>query len=200
MNTLGNLNELYWKRKPTWRKDLITYNSHPRIMFPFIWCVIIWRRGEGSFEIGCPRSRGWKNFLRSWSRGVEDLKNWTIFMNVICVSSLIIYLCIHGKCSPWDYVTKLRDNQIFKALLRIKKSFRSIGFDLAKHLLVSPPSHPCTGWVNFDWSGNHEIIVYLFIYSYYVFVFVWLSKDTTHWNIHNFHNYQHWKGFIVFIS
>ena len=39
-----------WKRKPTWRKDLITYNSHPRIMFPCVWLVIIWR-GD-SFEIG----------------------------------------------------------------------------------------------------------------------------------------------------
>ena len=44
----------------------------------------------------------------------------------------------------------LRDNQIFKALLRIKKSFMSIHFNLAKHVLVSPPNHLCTGWVNFD--------------------------------------------------
>ena len=44
----------------------------------------------------------------------------------------------------------LRDNQIFKALLRIKKLFMSIHFNLAKHVLVSPPNHLCTGWVNFD--------------------------------------------------
>ena len=35
----------YWKQKPTWRKDLITYNSHPCIMFSFNWLVIIWRGG-----------------------------------------------------------------------------------------------------------------------------------------------------------
>ena len=35
----------YWKRKLTWKKDLITYNSHPWIMFPFNWLVIIWRGG-----------------------------------------------------------------------------------------------------------------------------------------------------------
>ena len=42
------------------------------------------------------------------------------------------------KRSPRDGVIKLRDNQIFKALLWIKKSSKSIDFDLAKHALVSP--------------------------------------------------------------
>ena len=58
----------YWKWKPTWRKDLITYNSHPRIMFPFNWLVITWRGGS-SFEIGRPGSSSWKNFGRSWTKG-----------------------------------------------------------------------------------------------------------------------------------
>ena len=35
----------YWKRKSTWRKDLITYNSHPWIMFSLSWLDIIWRGG-----------------------------------------------------------------------------------------------------------------------------------------------------------
>ena len=65
----------YWKRKPTWRKDLITYSSHPWVMFSFTWMTIIWREGYGdSFEIGRQRSRGWKNFGRGgqerWGRGV----------------------------------------------------------------------------------------------------------------------------------
>ena len=68
----------YCKRKPTWRKDLVTYNSHPWIMFSFNWLVIIWRRGErGSFGIGRPRSRVWKNFGRTWtSGGWGVLKIW----------------------------------------------------------------------------------------------------------------------------
>ena len=33
----------YWKQKPTWRKDIITYNIHPEVMFSFNWLVIIWR-------------------------------------------------------------------------------------------------------------------------------------------------------------
>ena len=45
------------------------------------------------------------------------------------------------KRSPRDCVTKLRDNGIFKALLRIKKSFKSIDFDLAKHALVFNVNH-----------------------------------------------------------
>ena len=35
----------YWKRKLTWRKDLITYNIRPWIMFSFNWLVVIWRGG-----------------------------------------------------------------------------------------------------------------------------------------------------------
>ena len=77
---------------------------------------------------------------------------------------IVIYLCIHGKWFPWDYVTKSRDTWVFKALLRIKKSFKSIDFDLGKHLLVSSPIHPTTSWVDFDWSRNYEItVIYLCI-------------------------------------
>ena len=43
------LRSWYWKRKPTWRKDLITYNNHSRIMFLFNWLDIIWRVGGGWF-------------------------------------------------------------------------------------------------------------------------------------------------------
>ena len=35
------------------------------------------------------------------------------------------------KRATWDCVIKLHDNPIYKALLRIKKSFKSIKFDLA---------------------------------------------------------------------
>ena len=59
------------------------------------------------------------------------------------------------KRSPRDYVIKLCDSWIFKALLWIQKSFKSIVFDLAKHALVSPLTHPRTGWVNFAWSGSY---------------------------------------------
>ena len=72
-------------------------------------------------------------------------------------------------------VIKLRDNQIFKALLRIKKLFKSIDFDLAKQALVSPPTHLCTGWVNFDWSGGYEIIIDVFTL---VIMYLYLSDST----------------------
>ena len=56
----------YWKRKPTWRKDLITYNSHHWIMFSFNWLVIIWR---GTFIWNWrPSSKRSKNFGRRWER------------------------------------------------------------------------------------------------------------------------------------
>ena len=46
-----------------------------------------------------------------------------------------LFMC-SVKRSMQDCVIKLRDNRLFKALLRIKKSFKSIDFDLAKHVLV----------------------------------------------------------------
>ena len=48
---------------------------------------------------------------------------------------------------PSDCATELSDNWIFKTLLRIKKSFKSIDFDLVKYALVSPLTN---GRVNFD--------------------------------------------------
>ena len=82
----------YWKRRPTWRKHLITCDSHSWIMFSLTdWLYfIIWSGGEGRglFQIGHPRSRVWKNYWRRWTRGMGDLENWTIFMDVIYVSSL----------------------------------------------------------------------------------------------------------------
>ena len=47
-------------------------------------------RGGSSFEIGHLSSRRWKNFGRRWITEVGGLENWTISMDVICVSSLTI--------------------------------------------------------------------------------------------------------------
>ena len=46
--------------------------------------------GEGgsSYEIGRLGSMGWKNFGRRWTKGMTGLANWTIFIDVIGVSSL----------------------------------------------------------------------------------------------------------------
>ena len=48
------------------------------------------RERGGSFEIGRPRSRGWKNIGRRWTKGVGGPGNLTIFIDVICVSSHIL--------------------------------------------------------------------------------------------------------------
>ena len=49
---------------------------------------------------------------------------------------IVIYLCIHENGSRGTVVIKLHDNRIFKALLWIKKSFKSIDSYLGKHALV----------------------------------------------------------------
>ena len=74
---------------------------------------------------------------------------------------------------------KIQFRSSFKALLRIKKLFKFINFN--QEITYQSP-HPSilllTGWVNFDWSGNYELIIYVIILSYYVFVFAWLYKKT----------------------
>ena len=58
-------------------------------MFSFNLLVITWRWGD-PFEIGRTRPRGWKNVGRRWTRWLGGLENWTVFMDVIWVSSLIL--------------------------------------------------------------------------------------------------------------
>ena len=56
----------YWKRKPAWRKDLITCNNHPWIIFSFNWSVIIWRervRGGGFVWNWASKVKGVEEFL-----------------------------------------------------------------------------------------------------------------------------------------
>ena len=45
--------------------------------------------GRGSFEIGRPRSKGWKNVGHSWTRGVGGLEN----LDVIRVSKVYAVFC-----------------------------------------------------------------------------------------------------------
>ena len=90
--------------------------------------------------------------------------NETLTLKIIFVTNA---LKSHSKCHLFMYSQKndlcetadleLSDNRIFKALLWIKESFKSIDFDLAKHVLVSTSTPFWTWWVNFDWSG----IIYL---------------------------------------
>ena len=83
-------------------------------------------------------------------------------------------------------VIKLRNNRIFKALLWIKKLFKSIKFDLAKKALVSPPTHPP---INFDWLGSYEITIDVFpIVVMYLHLFdsTKTQYSTTHLDIQKF--------------
>ena len=125
----------YWKRKPTWRKDLITYKSYPWIILFFNWFVIIWKEwggggSQGSFEIGRSRSRGRKNSGRRWTRGLGGPENWTIFMDVMCVSSLnALFLKVNNELHKinqwfkWFISSKLflssKDNILFFSMNKV---------------------------------------------------------------------------------
>ena len=68
-------------------------------------------RGD-AFEIGRPRSRGWKNFGRRWTGG-GCLENWKIFKNVMCIipikvvnkNVLVGYTAVFGNIFYSKYVT-----------------------------------------------------------------------------------------------
>ena len=79
-------------------------------------------RRRGSFEIGRPVSRRWKNFGRRWTRGLGVLENWTIFMDVICVSSLMpLSTLVSLKSYSWKdlrcYLNLRPNNGVLKWLL-----------------------------------------------------------------------------------
>ena len=83
-------------------------------------CGVIGRRG--SFEIGRPVSRRWKNFGQRWTRGLGALENWTIFMDVICVSSLMpLSTLVSLKSYSWKdlrcYLNLRPNNGVLKWLL-----------------------------------------------------------------------------------
>ena len=89
------INELILKGKAD-LKDLISYNSHPWIMFSFNLLVIIWRGGFVWDWTSKVKGRGGRgNVGRRWTRRVGGLENWTIFMDVLCVSPLIYAWIVH---------------------------------------------------------------------------------------------------------
>ena len=53
----------YWKRKETWRNNLITYNSHPWIIFSFNWLAIICIGGGGGWVKLDVHGQGCKKIL-----------------------------------------------------------------------------------------------------------------------------------------
>ena len=69
---------------------------------------------EVSFEIGRPKSSGGR-ILGVHGQGVGGLENWTIFMDVICVSSLRVQLFFPGN--------KLESKKIITEFLKIAKLF-----------------------------------------------------------------------------
>ena len=71
----------------------------------------------GSFEIGRPSSRRWKNFGRRWTRGVMGLEKWTIFMDFVFVLSLMNVVKSHKT----DHTFKLKkETKSYASLLEIK--------------------------------------------------------------------------------
>ena len=89
---------LFWFRSFTWTVRLLFHSLLERV--------------GGSFRIGRPRSRVWKHFGHRWTEGVGCLKNLTVFMDVICVSSLNlrnlreISFCnkfIHSQIWTWNH-------------------------------------------------------------------------------------------------
>ena len=76
-----------WKLKPTWRKDLISYNSHPWIMC-VLFSLFVYHLERGVVWNWTPKIKGVGECWSQMDKRVGGLENWTIFMDVICLSSL----------------------------------------------------------------------------------------------------------------
>ena len=71
------------------------------------------------FEMGRPRSRGWKNIGRRWTKGMVGLENWTILMDVIFVSSLTYSKILYVK----DLLSGLRRFLAAESPLKMLKNY-----------------------------------------------------------------------------
>ena len=70
--------------------------------------------------------------INSYFYYIDTYKLYTLFFVNIKWNKNNCHLFMYSqKRTPWDCVIKLHDNPIYKALLWIKKSFKSIKFDLA---------------------------------------------------------------------
>ena len=71
----------------------------------------------------------------------------------------VIYLCIHGKYNPWDYVTMKRDVRLFKVSRVCFLHHKSIGFTLTRNKLsVQPPTHSLRYWSPLRITNNNVSI------------------------------------------
>ena len=104
----------YWKRKQTWKKDLITYDTHPWIMFSFNWLVIIWRGRR--FTWGLLTWRRF-NFGRRWARELGSWKLDNFLGRHMCIIHWIKSL-LDSKylwnCKQWTEIFFLPMKEIWK--------------------------------------------------------------------------------------
>ena len=73
-------------------------------------------------------------------------RNWDIkTLGFYTLQLIVIYLCIQGKCIPWNYVKMTRDVRLFKVWRACFLHHKSISFTLARHKLSAhPPTNPVT--------------------------------------------------------
>ena len=89
---------------------------------------------------------------------------------------IVIYLCIHGKCNPWDYVTMARDVRLFKVWRTCFLHHKFIGFTLARHKLSAHAlTHSLRYWLLLRIINNYI--------SINCFFFLTFSSNTPSHNI-----------------
>ena len=130
MESQTKLISWYWKRKPTWRKYLITYNSHPRIMFPE-W-LSFGERGD---------------FVWNWMSSVKGLEEFRMQLDKGSRGSWKMdnfhgrHMCIISKSQvsvlPYD---------LFPFLFFLKKNYSSRFFLMLSFFMESPWLFVMTDW------------------------------------------------------
>ena len=122
------INEMILTAKVDLKEGPDNINGHPWIIFYFSWLVIIWREVVvgGSFKIGRPRSRGWNNIGRKWTRVMGGLESWTIFMDVICGPSLTWHFRGERGCGKLKWIIVQRFDYLYHLKLAWKKEINQI--------------------------------------------------------------------------
>ena len=140
---------------------LITHNSHLWIMFSFNWLIIIWR---GGFRLKLDvQGQGVGRISDVDGQGQGGLENWTIFMDVICVSSLKVLsetvMIFFQNFSKWKALNSYKRQLLAEwrsPLFKQSYSLSSI-CQLKKEIDISWPTLSSYIFINVTWSTEYII-------------------------------------------
>ena len=127
-----------------WKASL----TRTHLLCTSIWYIAGKRRATCSYDFAREDTHRTIKKPRHKEDYLSNVSNW--------IYIIVIYLCIHGKCNPWDYVTMTRDVRLFKVWRACFLHHKSIGFTLARHKLSAHPhTHSLSYWLPLRIINNY---------------------------------------------